>query len=558
MEVLERLVLTHLRPKVKPSLDPLQFAYQPHLGVDHAIIYLLQRAHLERNGCTVRITFFDFSSAFNTFQPQQLEEKLQMMGVDLPITSWITDYLTDRPQFVRLGRWESTLFGRMDNAKKLKKKLFLLFLSTILFILFVLWTIPVEYNYLPRLQGPPKGCPVWTAEHTITPLNNTDHLLVSAFMDQRVKGFDLRIISIFKKNSIKPLYCLFCCAGQLSNTIPANILPHAEYFGYPFVTTDVRCPIPQNCTATHVTLQTKPERVTVVDQLWLPIRNKKTKGNEEEKLQFNFTVCISNLFGGINNVLQFAQALEMYRLLGVDRVVIYNTSCGPELDRLLQSYSKTGFLEIVPWPIDLFLNPSSGWLYSVSGGDMHYFGQMTTLNECVYRSMDRSRYVLLNDIDEIIMPYQHNNLMSLMNTLQQQHPNTGVFLIENHVFPKKHFEPSKRFHLPQWDGVPGVNILEHIYREEPDRKIYHPHKLIVQPRLIEQVSVHEVLKAFGNTYKVHPDVCRIIHVRAALRGKLKLEELNEDKRLWDFHQELIPNVDEALKRAGLLISEPAL
>ncbi|XP_034530397.1 uncharacterized protein LOC117805902 [Notolabrus celidotus] len=373
-------------------------------------------------------------------------------------------------------------------------------------------------------------------------------------MDQRAKGFDIRIIGIFKRDSIKLLYCLFCCEGKISKTVPSNVLQHSDNFGYPFTATDVMCPIPEDCDATYVTLQTQPERSKALNQMWLPIRNQKTKGKEEKKMQFNFTVCISSLFGDYNNVLQFAQTLEMYRLLGVDRVVIYNTSCGPELDRLLRSYSRTGFVEIVPWPIDMILNPSRGWLFSRSGGDLHYFGQLTTLNECVYRSMDRSRYVMLNDIDEIIMPYKHNNLMSLMNTLQQQNPKTGVFLIENHIFPKRHFESSGRFHLPQWDGVPGVNILEHIYKEDPDRKTYHPHKLIVQPRLVEQVSVHEVLKTSGETFHVPPDVCRIIHIRGPLRG-LKFEQLKEDKRLWDFHKKLIPNVDNALKRAGLLRSE---
>lgn len=84
-------------------------------------------------------------------------------------------------------------------------------------------------------------------------------------------------------------------------------------------------------------------------------------------------------------------------------------------------------MEMVPWPIDKHLNPSRGWLHSEHGGDVHYFGQLTTLNECIYRSMERSRYVLLNDIDEIIMPYQHKDLMSLMNTLQNQNPNVTFF-----------------------------------------------------------------------------------------------------------------------------------
>ncbi|KAI3352693.1 hypothetical protein L3Q82_020181 [Scortum barcoo] len=50
MKALERIVLRHLRPLVSPNMDPLQFAYQPGIGVDDAVIYLLlQRSlsHLE-------------------------------------------------------------------------------------------------------------------------------------------------------------------------------------------------------------------------------------------------------------------------------------------------------------------------------------------------------------------------------------------------------------------------------------------------------------------------------------------------------------------------------
>lgn len=60
-------------------------------------------AHLEETGAYVRIMFFDFSSAFNTIQQNILKDKLTEMGVDLSFISWITDYLTGRPQYVRLG-----------------------------------------------------------------------------------------------------------------------------------------------------------------------------------------------------------------------------------------------------------------------------------------------------------------------------------------------------------------------------------------------------------------------------------------------------------------------
>ncbi|XP_014888522.1 uncharacterized protein LOC106947794 isoform X2 [Poecilia latipinna] len=428
-----------------------------------------------------------------------------------------------------------------------KKFVFLLFftlLATVIFIRRYGSTYPKSLLYPKSMES----CPRSVSKESITPLKNTKHFLVSAFMDQRVQGFDIRLIGMFRRDSIQELHCFFCCADYTSETTPTKVLQHSDNFGFPFVTTDIMCRIPKKCNATHVTLLTKPKPEKRVD--WLPIRNKKTNGGAEERM--DFTVCISNLFGDYNNVLQFAQTLEMYRLLGVNRVVIYNTSCGPDLDRLLRSYSQEGFVEIVSWPIDKYMNPSPGWYFSDFGGDIHYFGQLTTLNECIYRSMERSCYVLLNDIDEIIMPYQHDNLKSLMDELQKQHPNVGVFLIENHIFPKHRFEPSGRFHLPKWSGVPGINILEHVYREDPDRKIYHPYKMIVQPRMVEQTSVHEVLQFFGQKFKVPLDVCRIVHVRVALRKLLKLEELKVDKRLWDFQEKLIPHVDKVLENLGFL------
>ncbi|CAL8284285.1 unnamed protein product [Lota lota] len=389
---------------------------------------------------------------------------------------------------------------------------------------------------------------------TITPLDHTRHLLVSAFADQRVENFDVRIIGMFRLDSIQPLHCVFCCSGlTASKETPATVLPHSDHFGFPYGATDTLCRIPGGCEATHVTLVPEGQLLDL-NRTFLPIRNQESRGKAAEP-QLNLTVCISNLFGKYNNVLQFTQTLEMYRLLGVNRVVVYNTSSGPDLARLLHSYSQEGFVEVVPWPIDQHLDPSYGWQPSLFPGDIHYFGQLTTLNECVYRSVERSRYVLLNDIDEIIMPYQHSDLMAVLHTLQQQHPKAGVFLIENHIFPKKHFEPSGKFHLPQWDGVPGVNILEHVYREEPERKVFHPYKIIVQPRSLEQTSVHGVLKSLREEYKVPPDVCRIVHVRVPLQGHLTLDQLHVDKRLWDFSEKLIPRVDQALKRVGMLKSE---
>ena len=100
MKTLEWLVLVHPHPLVGTFMDPLQFAYQPGIGVDDPIIFLLEKS-LEKPRSTVRIIFFDFSSAFITIQPAILGEKLELTGVDQHATSWILDYLINQPQYLR-------------------------------------------------------------------------------------------------------------------------------------------------------------------------------------------------------------------------------------------------------------------------------------------------------------------------------------------------------------------------------------------------------------------------------------------------------------------------
>ncbi len=47
--------------------------------------------------------FIDFSSAFNTIIPQQLINKLNLLGLNYSLCNWILDFLTGRPQSVRVS-----------------------------------------------------------------------------------------------------------------------------------------------------------------------------------------------------------------------------------------------------------------------------------------------------------------------------------------------------------------------------------------------------------------------------------------------------------------------
>ncbi|KAK3527130.1 hypothetical protein QTP86_012743 [Hemibagrus guttatus] len=109
MKSFERLVLAYLKNITGPLLDPLQFAYRANRSMDDAVNmglhFILQ--HLDKSGTYVRLLFVDFSSAFNTIIPTLLQTKLTQLSVPSSICQWITSFLTDRHQLVKLGKFMS-------------------------------------------------------------------------------------------------------------------------------------------------------------------------------------------------------------------------------------------------------------------------------------------------------------------------------------------------------------------------------------------------------------------------------------------------------------------
>ncbi len=110
MKVFERLLKKHICSSIPATLDPLQFAYRPNRSTDDAISQVMHSSltHIDsKNGNYVRLLFIDYSSAFNTIIPTKLAVKLSDLGLNTSLCDWIQDFLTARPQVVKVGQFTS-------------------------------------------------------------------------------------------------------------------------------------------------------------------------------------------------------------------------------------------------------------------------------------------------------------------------------------------------------------------------------------------------------------------------------------------------------------------
>ncbi len=92
MKVFERLVKSHICSSIPVTLDPLQFAYRPNRSTDDAISHVLHSS---------------FTHIDSTIVPIKLASKLTDLGLNSSLCDWIQDFLTGRPQVVKVGQFIS-------------------------------------------------------------------------------------------------------------------------------------------------------------------------------------------------------------------------------------------------------------------------------------------------------------------------------------------------------------------------------------------------------------------------------------------------------------------
>ncbi|XP_060613368.2 beta-1,4-galactosyltransferase galt-1-like [Anolis sagrei] len=407
----------------------------------------------------------------------------------------------------------------------------------------------IEYDN--RKNNPPKlydcfhrGLPT---RDTITRLKDNHSFIIDPYFDNRT-GSLIRAISIIHFEKVKELSCIFCCqSGSEIPIVTAEIDFHTDRFDFPYGTADVLCLEPQNCSPKYMSILPSHD----LDFAQLPMFEIKNRHSGEPLL--GFTVCISTMFGGFNNVLQFVQSVEMYKILGAQKVVVYKNECSRLMERVLEHYVSEGVVEIIRWPIDTYLRASSYWHHSMDPQDIGYYGQIAALNDCVYHNMYRSKYVLLIDTDEIILPLKDADWKSLMERLERDNPGAGVFLFENYVFRNNVFADTVPFNFSSWRSVPGVNIFQHTFKEPNRKGEFNNRKMVVRPEKVVQTSVHSVLKMYGvDPVAVPSDVAILYHCRRPERADVSKEALIQDLVIWKYNASLIANVDRVLHKCNCL------
>uniref|UniRef100_A0A0B7BVE0 Glycosyltransferase family 92 protein n=1 Tax=Arion vulgaris TaxID=1028688 RepID=A0A0B7BVE0_9EUPU len=201
----------------------------------------------------------------------------------------------------------------------------------------------------------------------------------------------------------------------------------------------LECSLPNNVLPTHVSISFQ-DNTTSTNRLQIIYPGPRIR---------NFTVCYSVLHSGFNMTSKLIESIELNRLLGAEHFLVYNYSVSPQVDEILSRYQQDGIVTVLAWP----LPTKSSW----------YFAQMTALNDCFYRNRNISRFVVVVDTDEVIVPRNHYNWMDLINSASSKESDISTFsnssqsstkgnLTSCFIVRSSYFSNDK---IPDWNALPS-------------------------------------------------------------------------------------------------------
>ena len=200
------------------------------------------------------------------------------------------------------------------------------------------------------------------------------------------------------------------------------------------------------------------------------------------EMHYDIGVCVeSPLFtgSGVTNQTLFDRMVEfmaMVKVLGAKIVTVYNLNMKKELAmKILKLYPE--FIDMVQWE-KITVN-------------LHYYGQNVLLMDCLYRNMNRVKYLAFVDLDEIIFPLLNYSWMDMLKILEQEgkyasYTFQNMFIAEvrakSSIMVRSQTCPYLK--LPKY----FVRLQRLPWHRYPPRRM----KVIVKPQFLSAMCVHEV------------------------------------------------------------------
>ena len=361
-----------------------------------------------------------------------------------------------------------------------------------------------DHQRLNRLSKNADDCPLSpsTSDYQFQTVVPSMLYVYSAYWDARTSPPYIRVMAILarkKKDKIK----VSCCMGGLN--VNASVYEMCENHNKMFGGFIFSFPVDKDRKPCHVTLEVKEEGSLVIT-----MANVSLIEIAPLAAKYEFGVCIPPLFGDIEKG-KLVEFIELNQLLGAQHFIFYNFHISKKESReILEYYQSRGILTVIPWNLPTQVKDTSIW----------YHGQLIAHNDCMYRAMSLYRVMVLQDIDEYIVPHtQHKTWSTALSGFFRE----GVVGLSFHsaFFDPKVSDPRELLTMTQ---LTRTRMFSRVRT-----------KVMILPAKIFEVGIHHVSKPLKEnmTIKmVDTKVAYLHHYRKCVKNfGMKCDQFEEDRTM---------------------------
>ena len=272
----------------------------------------------------------------------------------------------------------------------------------------------------------------------------------------------------------------------------------------------------------------------------------------------SFAVCVKGLdFPTEDKSLPLIEWIELLKLLGVSRISFYQYEIHPNISTVLNFYQKEHLvsLETISLP-----GPSSN-LHSLrrtifqEKKNVRRQHEVIPYNDCFYRNMYQYNYIVLLDIDEIILPLHGGTWLTMFQKMQQRFNRNQTYTAfsARHVyfFHQNVYQMSRKLNLSSrriFNLIPNYfHMLKQIERSTIYTKSGAFVKTFFDSEQVITLHNHHPISCFGpcQLYEMNRSFVHLQHYRNDCVDELRKtciiyrNSITQDITIWKYRYSLI-------------------
>ena len=140
-------------------------------------------------------------------------------------------------------------------------------------------------------------------------------------------------------------------------------------------------------------------------------------------------VCVKPVRGKLE-VSKLVEWFEMFRVVGIEDFIIYDTDVMGSTKFVFDFYVRQGILDLIAFPFIMALldHVDGPHMRPVDRYGVYQQSFLVAMQDCFYRYQHQFEYLLFVDLDEILLPNSDISVQHLAHLVHKQYPNAAAFM----------------------------------------------------------------------------------------------------------------------------------